>query len=59
MNNKAYIKSIEHALHQDVHQQLNVLNSIILNMFSYFVLNKITTIRDPPWMSKFIKSKIH
>ena len=69
--NKASIKSIKQALNQvnwtallsnkDVHQQVNVLNSIILNVFSNFSPNKIITVDDrgPPWMSEFIKSKIY
>ena len=46
---------------KDVHQQVNVLNSIILNVFSNFSPNKIITVDDrgPPWMSEFIKSKIY
>ena len=36
----------------DVHQQVTVINSVILNVFSNFVPNKIIAIddRDPPWM---------
>ena len=62
---KACIKSIKQALLQlkwtailsnnDVHQQINVQNSFILNVFSNFVPND----RGPPWMSYFTESKIY
>ena len=64
------IKSIKQALYQvnwstilsnkDVHQQVNILNSIILNVFTNYVSNKVITVddKDPPWMTDFIKSVI-
>ena len=44
---------------KDVHQQVNILNSIILNVFTNYVSNKVITIddKDAPWMADFIKSK--
>ena len=64
------VKSIKQALYQVnwstilsnkvVHQQVNILSSIILNVFTNFVPNKVITVdgKDPPWMTDFIKSKI-
>ena len=36
------------------------MNSIILNVFTNYVSNKVITVddKDPPWMTDFIKSKI-
>ena len=43
-----------------VHQQVNLLNDIILNVFTNFVHNKVITCddRDPPWINDKIKNKI-
>ena len=43
-----------------VHQQVNLLNDIILNVFTNFVPNKVITCdyRDPPWINDDIKNKI-
>ena len=43
-----------------VHQQVNLLNNIILNFFANFVPNKVITCddRDPPWINDNIKNKI-
>ena len=43
-----------------VHQQVNLLNDIILNVFTNFVPNKAITCddRDPPWINDNIKNKI-
>ena len=43
-----------------VHQQVNLLNDIILNIFTNFVPNKVITCddRDPPWINDIIKDKI-
>ena len=48
-------------LNKDVHQQVRTLNDTIINFFSNFVPNKIVTFddRDPPWMTEYIKTKIH
>ena len=45
---------------KDVHQQVNILNSIILNVFTNYVSNKVITIddKDPPWMTDFIKLNV-
>ena len=67
---RANVNSIKQALYQvnwstilsnkDVHQQLNIPNSIILNVFTNYVSNKVITIddKDPFWMTDFIKSNI-
>ena len=43
-----------------VHQQVNLLNDIILNVFTNFVPNKVIMCddRDPPWINDNIKNKI-
>ena len=43
-----------------VHQQVNLLNDIILNVFTNFVPNKVITCddRDPVWINDNIKNKI-
>ena len=43
-----------------VHQQVNLLNDIILNVFINFVPNKVITCddRDPPWINDNVKNKI-
>ena len=43
-----------------VHQQVNLLNDIILNIFTNFVPNTVITCdnRDPPWINDNIKNKI-
>ena len=45
---------------KDVHQQINILNSIIFNIFTNYISNKVVAIdgKDPPWMAHFINSKI-
>ena len=67
---RANISSIKRAFYQvdwstilcnkNVHQQVNILNSIILNTFTNYASKKVNTIDDknPPWMTEFIKSKI-
>ena len=67
---RANANSIKQALYQvnwstilsnkHVHQQVNILNSIVLNVFTNYVSNKVITIhdKDPPWMTDFIKSRI-
>ena len=42
---------------ETVHQQVNLLNDIILNVFTNFVPNKVITFddRDPPWINDNIK----
>ena len=43
-----------------VHQQVNLLNDIILSVFTNFVPNKVITCddRDPSWINDNIKNKI-
>ena len=45
---------------KNVHEQVNVFNDVVINIFSNFVPNKIieTDDRDPFWMNDFIKNKI-
>ena len=45
---------------KNVLQQVNLLNDIILNIFTNFVPNKVITCddRDPPWINDNIKNKI-
>ena len=69
-SNKANTESIKQALMQvnrpnlffnkDVHQQVRMLNNIVINVFLNFVLNKIVTFddRDLPWTSEYIKRKL-
>ena len=43
-----------------MHEQGNVFNDVVINIFYIFVSNKIIEIddTDPPWMNNFIKNKI-
>ena len=43
-----------------VHQQVNLLNDIILNVFKNIVPNKVITFddRDPTWINDNIENKI-
>ena len=59
---KANIDSIQKALKQinwrflfsnkSVHQQIEILNNTLMNVFSNFIPNKFVTFNenDPPWM---------
>ena len=44
---------------KNVHQQVNIFNKTIINIFSNFIPNKLVTFddKDPPWMTKKIKTK--
>ena len=44
---------------KSVHEQVNVFNDVVINIFSNFAPNEIIEIddRDPPWMNDFIKTK--
>ena len=44
-----------------LHQQVNLLNVLILNVFKNFVPNKFITCDDgdPPWINYNIKSKVN
>ena len=66
---RANVNSIKQALYQvnwstillnkDLHQQINILNSIKLNIFTNYVSSKVITIDDknPPWKTDIVKSK--
>ena len=45
---------------KNVHQQVNIFNKTIINIFSNFIPNKLATFKekDPPWMTKKLKEKI-
>ena len=53
--NRSTILSSKH-----VHQQVNILNSILINVFTNYVSNKAikTDEKDPHWMTEFLKSNI-
>ena len=62
------IKKLLNQLHWDllfqnkkVYEHVAMLNNMLLNIFSNFAPNKIITFdyRDPPWMTEYIKPKIH
>ena len=40
--------------YKNVHQQVNIFNKTIVNIFSNFIPNKLVTFddKDPPWMKK-------
>ena len=43
-----------------VHDQVSILNTILINIFSNCILNKFIAIdeKDPPWMTKATKNRI-
>ena len=45
---------------KDIHQQANIFNKTIINMFSNFIPNKLVGFndKDPPWMTEKVKEKI-
>ena len=45
---------------KSVHQQVEILNNTLMNVFSNFIPNKLVTFneKDPPWMSEYLKKKI-
>ena len=45
---------------ENVHQQVNIFNKTIINIFSNFIPNKLVTFddKDPPWMTEKLKEKI-
>ena len=45
---------------KSVHEQVNVFNDAVINIFSNFILNKTIPIddRDPPWRNEFLRNKI-
>ena len=66
MQNVAILSALENVdlyylfANRTVHQQVNLLNDIILNVFTNVVPNKVITWdgRDTPWINNNIKSKI-
>ena len=48
-------------LNKNNHEQVAILNDILMNFFSDYITNKYVTIedRDPPWMIEKIKNKIN
>ena len=44
----------------NVHQQVNIFNKTITNIFSNFIPNKLVNFddKDPPWMTEKLKEKI-
>ena len=67
---KANTDSIQKALKQinwkfllsnrSVHQQVDILNNTLMNVFSNFIPKKLVTFndKDPPWMTEYLKKKI-
>ena len=45
---------------KNVHQQVNIFNKTIINIFSNFIPNKLVTFddKDHPWMTEKLKEKI-
>ena len=48
-------------MNKTVHEQVTAFNTILMNIFSYYIPNKYIIIddKDPPWMTKAIKDKIN
>ena len=46
--------------YKNVHQQVNMFNKTIIDIFSNFIPNKRVTFddKDPPWMTEKEKEKI-
>ena len=46
---------------KNVHQQVNIFNKTLMNIFSNFIPNKYVTFNDkyPPWLTNYLKHKIH
>ena len=42
----------------NVHEQVNVFNNVVINIFSNFVPDKIDD-RDPIWMNVLLKPKLN
>ena len=45
---------------KNVHQQVNIFNETIINIFSNLIPNKLVPFddKDPPWMTEKLKEKI-
>ena len=48
-------------LNKDTHEQVSIINEILMNIFSNYVPHTYVTIddRDPPWMTEKIENKIN
>ena len=48
-------------LNKNIHEQVSILNTTLMNIFSNYVPNKYITVddKDPPWMTEAIKTKIN
>ena len=48
-------------MNKTVHEQVTAFNTLLMNIFSNYILNKYIIIddKDPPWMTKAIKDKIN
>ena len=48
-------------LNKNVHEQVSILNTTLMNIFSNYVPNKYITVddKDPSWMTEAIKTKIN
>ena len=65
-NTDAIINSINHVdweflfFNRYVHQQVNIINKSLMNIFSNFIPNKYITLnnKDPPWMTNSLTYKI-
>ena len=49
-----------HFFNRDVHQQVNIINKPLMNVFSNLIPNKYVTFnnKDPPWTTNYLKYKI-
>ena len=45
---------------KNIHQQVNIFNKTVINIFSNFIPNRLVTFDDkgPPWMTEKLKEKI-
>ena len=45
---------------KNVHQQVNIFNKTLMNVFSNFIPNKYVTFndKDPPWVTNYLIQKI-
>ena len=48
-------------LNKNVHEQVSILNTTLMNTFANYAPNKYITVddKDPPWMKEAIKTKIN
>lgn len=45
--------------YQNVHENANIFNKVLINVFSNFIPNKSVNFfeQDPPWMNELVKRK--